>query len=218
MIKIRHIPSVVSVLAQLMLFNTAIAVDKDQASERSAGLQQLVAYLTGSFSSARQAVKDSSFTDFRLEVIPIWLERKDAIWLYVEQASAAKLDRPYRQRIYRLSEQRDGQFVSEIYSLPDSARFAGAYRLLFLFDSLYPEQLDLRDGCSVTLRKTCDTLFVGQTTGTGCASDLRGAQYGTSEVTLGPSEMVSWDRGFDSAEKQVWGAMMSGFRFQRVKR
>lgn len=61
-----------------------------------------------------------------------------------------------------------------------------------------------------------DGSFVGRTEGNGCASELRGAAYATSEITLTASEMVSWDRGFNSAGKQVWGAPTGGYRFKRL--
>ena len=194
------------------------AVDKDAATSKSQGLSQLAEYLIGSFSSEEQSKADTQFFDIRLEIIPIWTDRKDAIWIYVEQASASALSKPYRQRIYRLTEQREGQFVSEVYTLPEPEKFAGAFKDAGKFSQLTPDQLSLRTGCSVSLRQASDTLFTGQTTGTGCGSDLRGASYATSEVSLSPFGMVSWDRGYDATGKQVWGAKSGGYSFKRVKR
>ena len=48
-----------------------------------------------------------------------------------------------------------------------------------------------------------------------CASDLRGAAYATSEVTITPQFVLSWDRGFDNTGKQVWGATEGPYVFLR---
>ncbi len=202
----------------LFAVGPAKAVDKDAATNKSQGLTLLAEYLVGSFSSEDQAKADTQFFDIRLEIVPIWNERKDAIWLYVEQASASSLSKPYRQRVYRLTEQREGQFLSDVYTLPEPEKFAGGFKDSSRFAQLAPDQLTLRTGCGVSLRKVNDTLFTGQTTGTGCSSELRGASYATSEVSLSPSGMVSWDRGYDASGKQVWGAKTSGYSFKRVSR
>ena len=54
------------------------------------------------------------------------------------------------------------------------------------------------------------------TRGNGCASERSGAAYATAEVRLEPGRMASWDRGFDAAGKQVWGATTGAYVF--VKR
>lgn len=53
----------------------------------------------------------------------------------------------------------------------------------------------------------------GATTGDGCGSALRGAAYATSEVVLTPDTLRSWDRGYDKAGKQVWGAVKGPYVF-----
>jgi CpeT protein len=48
-----------------------------------------------------------------------------------------------------------------------------------------------------------------------CPSNLRGATYATSEVVVQHDKMISWDRGFDSRDKQVWGAEKGGYIFMK---
>ena len=84
--------------------------------------------LTGSFSSQQQAAADPEFRDIRLHIVPIWTHRPDGPWLYVEQAAAEALDKPYRQRVYRLSQTGNDTFRSDVYLLPEPALgFAGAF-------------------------------------------------------------------------------------------
>lgn len=179
----------------------------------------LTPVLVGSFSSAAQAAADPEhYFDIRLHAVEIWQARGDGPWLYVEQAAATALDKPYRQRIYRLSRTDSEGWRSDVFTLADPLRFAGWWRTPERFDrALSPSKLEPRDGCSIELRYDWNTdAFVGGTSGTGCASDLRGAAYATSEVELFPDRLLTWDRGFDAAGHQVWGATLGPYRFDRV--
>jgi len=177
----------------------------------------LAAWLCGSFSSAAQHQADpENFFDIRLHMMPIWPARTDGPWIYVEQAAAEKLDQPYRQRVYRLAPRSDGAIESVVHELPgDALRFAGAWRDPSLLDQLTPEQLIPREGCSLILRRTAAECFTGSTVGRTCISTLRGAAYATSEATVTPFELITWDRGYDAEGRQVWGATKGGYVFRR---
>jgi hypothetical protein len=43
-----------------------------------------------------------------------------------------------------------------------------------------------------------------------------GAVYATSEVTVTPEALISWDRGFGAAGEQVWGAVTGGYVFKKL--
>lgn len=89
------------------------------AAEGSEGhLAELSAYMTGVFSSAEQAAADGDFRNVRLVMVPIWRERADGPWLYVEQAMAEALERPYRQRVYQLRPAGQDTVDSVVYTLP----------------------------------------------------------------------------------------------------
>jgi hypothetical protein len=182
----------------------------------TAPLAELASWMTGSFSSEAQAAADpDGYFDIRLFMQPVWEERTDGPWLYVEQAAASALERPYRQRMYRLVEGEDGLRV-DIYELPgDPLRFAGAWREAALLDGVAVEDLAPRSGCSVYLRRS-GAGYEGSTLGEGCSSSLRGASYTTSFVTLTETSLTSWDRGFDASGEQVWGATEGPYRFLRV--
>lgn len=184
--------------------------------EREAQLSLLVDWMSGSFDSKAQAAADpENYLDIRLEMRPIWPDRKDGRWLYVEQAAASSLERPYRQRVYRVSAGADGTFRSEVYELPgDPLKVAGAWKDLSKLAGLTPEQLTLKEGCTIILRNEGD-VFVGSTQGTGCVSTRSGAKYATSEVRIAETEMRTWDRGFDAAGKQVWGAEKGPYVFKK---
>ena len=178
-------------------------------------LGRLRDYLTGSFSSADQAAADSNFSDIRLEMAPVWENRTDGYWIYVEQASAGNLSKPYRQRIYRLTQENDSTFLSTVYTMPDPLRFAGAFKNKDLLQSLSPDSLTERDGCAVVLTRYSGDMFVGSTAGLNCDSDLRNAAYATSIVIVSKDQIYSWDRGYDINGNQVWGAEKGGYIFKK---
>lgn len=178
------------------------------------GVDRLATWLSGSFSSAAQAARDSSYYDVRLHVIPIWTTRTDGPWLYVEQAMGAQLDKPYRQRVYQLRALDDGRLESRVFELPQPEAAVGAWRSAAAFPLADPQSLLPREGCDVVLRDEGER-FVGSTNGKDCTSNLRGASYATSEVTLDANAIHSWDRGYDSAGQQVWGATAGAYEFVR---
>lgn len=185
-------------------------------------LDELVAWMSGSFSSAAQSARtagapeDQLYFDVRLHMTPIWTERTDGRWLYVEQALASRLDRPYRQRVYRVRAE-DGGFASDVFLLPGTPEevlaVAGGWRDPARLAGLTPERLVPRDGCSIHLVKRADGVFAGSTTGNLCPSDRQGAAYATSRVEIRADLLTSWDQGFDASGKQVWGATAGPYEF-----
>jgi hypothetical protein len=186
------------------------------AQHQSAHLGELARCLTGSFSSAEQARLDTSYFDIRLHVVPVWPLRTDGFWLYVEQAMAGREQKPYRQRVYHLTQTGDSTFQSAVFLLPGPERFIGAWKTGAPLGALTPDSLVPRTGCAILLRRTGPFRFAGSTDGRLCPSELRGAAHATSEAVIAESVMVSWDRGFDAAGNQVWGAAAGGYVFKKL--
>lgn len=195
-----------------------VALGLAAGAAHESDLSVAVALMTGSFSSAGQAAADTNYFDIRLEIVPIWTTRAGGHWLYVEQAAAGYLDRPYRQRVYHVTASEAGEIVSDVYTIPEPLRFAGAWSDEAPLAALSPDSLELREGCAVVLRRTEHGVFEGGTVGKACASSLRGAAYATSGVELAPGRLVSWDRGFDADGNRVWGAEAGPYVFERITR
>ena len=186
------------------------------AAHKSTG-EAAAALMQGHFSSEEQSQTSRAFFDIRLHMTRIWPGATDGVWLYVEQAMRSAQDKPYRQRVYRVVGLADGRARSDIYMLPGEAiTFAGAWKDVNRFDGMKPTDLSIKDGCSVFLLPSGDGKYEGSTQGHECKSNLQGATYTTSEVKLDGEGMRSWDRGFDSGGKQVWGAVEGPYIFKRV--
>jgi hypothetical protein len=208
--KITIMPSII-----IIVLLTACS-SEDKAPRTQDDLLRLVSYMTGSFSSQEQAASDSNFYDIRLEMVRIWEERTDGVWLYVEQAAARMLDKPYRQRIYRLTQVDDSTFRSDVFTMRNPLRYAGQWKKAKPMTTVMPDSLGERQGCSIILKKEGDSAFVGGTAGKECASMLAGAKYATSEVRITATELYSWDRGYDAEDKQVWGSTAGAYIFKKI--
>lgn len=179
-------------------------------------LKTLSQWMQGGFDSQKQSLKDEDFFNIHLYMKQIWTTREDGIWLYVEQAAEGYLDKPYRQRVYHLTQLADGRFSSEVFSFDDAKNYAGDWKKKQPLAALSPEQLKVREGCAVFLQwDEKSRSYTGSTDAKKCGSKLRGASYATSKVTVFEDRIESWDQGYDADDKQVWGAVKSGYVFDR---
>jgi hypothetical protein len=174
--------------------------------------------MSGNFSSELQSKQDSDFFDIRLRMVPIWEPSEKEFFLYVEQARADMLNKPYRQRIYRVVKEDENHFTSYIYMAPNQDLLIAKEGNDPVFKTFTSDSLKIKDGCEVHLTyNPKNNSFAGATNEGTCPSDRQGAKYATSKVELNNSQLYSWDQGWDENHKQVWGATKSGYLFLRVK-
>ncbi len=194
----------------MSLFNLT---KKDENDE---DLKLLANWMAGVFTNQDQARQIQSYAYVSMYVIPIWKDRKDGYWFYLEQAMADQLNQPYRQRVYHLNRVNKDLMENKIYALLEPEHYVRAYEKLEVLADLLPDAIALRPGCSVILRRLNPESFAGSTLGEGCPSELRGAMYTTSQFVINARQMISWDGGYDRGGKQVWGATMGGYVFSKV--
>lgn len=183
----------------------AEVVEKDLAVE-------LERYLTGRFDSVTQAKADLTYFEIQLQTCKVDAPALGAHVLYIEQARMDTLSAPYRQRLYVIEKKGAGA-VSRVFELVSPTKAKGLCKdpSKITFE---PTMVTERAGCAVVVNWEADH-FVGGTNGKDCPSDLSGATYATSEVTIDAAGMKSWDRGFDDAGVQKWGATKGAYVFER---
>jgi hypothetical protein len=201
-----------AIIFSFLFLAACSSVKKSTVTNSDKELNQLEQLLSGSFSSELQSKEDTSYFNISLVMLPIWTNRTDGKWMYVEQAMATKLDKPYRQRVYHLQHPGENTFTSDIYTIKNALSYAGLQNDKTKLQKLFIDSIELKDGCTVTLLKNND-VYAGGTDGRSCPSDLRGAKYASSKITLKKGELISWDQGFDANDKQVWGATKGGYIF-----
>jgi hypothetical protein len=173
--------------------------------------------MIGSFDSSEQAAADSSYYPISLHMVQIWKDHEGAEYLYVEQSVSSMPEKPYRQRVYKITKETNGNFISEVYVLPYDSVFIGKWKEPDFFDHYGPENLSLREGCAVHLKRTSSQHYIGGTKDKGCVSTMRGASYATSQVEIFQNAISSWDQGFNDQDEQVWGAEKGPYIFKRIK-
>jgi hypothetical protein len=204
------------VLIVLLVLVTGCKNVENQNTE-SAGdeeLEELFSLMQGSFNSEKQAKADSAYYNISLHMYPIWKEK--GRFLYVEQALASMQEKPYRQRVYEVKRLNDSIFTSAVYTIDNDSIWAGKWKTPKAFDSLSPDDIILKDGCEVLLRRLKENHFKGKTGQSTCASSLRGASFARSEVEIYKDKIISWDRGFDHEGNYVWGAEKGGYIFEKI--
>ncbi len=179
-------------------------------------LEDYVGLQVGSFSSEAQAKQDARYDAITWHVSEIWDDDDPTErWLYSE-SWMAQAPAPYMQRVTRLRVGADGTISARRYTMPEAARFVGAWRDSARLAGLKPGELTELTGCDIVIVRAGSGRFEGSTTGSGCRNNYKGASYAISQSMLTAQEMVNWDRGFTAAGELVWGPAVGGYRFRRV--
>jgi len=178
---------------------------------------EVAALLTGRFDSSAQAARDRQYFPVQLHACPVTLPALGEQVVYVEQAMLSSVDAPYRQRLYVVSGDAS-EVVSAVFQLDAPEQvigvcdFSEADRNRVLSNQ-YASQLP---GCAVVLQADTDG-WSGGTVEDACKNDYAGATWASSEVRLTSTAIESWDRGYNDAGTQVWGATAGGYIFDRVE-
>lgn len=202
----------ISILSVFVVFSFSAHAQKKVTSK---DLDKVFQWMSGRFSSETQSKSDTDFFSISLQMRPVWKQSATEKWLYVEQAMATDLKKPYRQRVYHLTLSGDSAILSTVYEIPGPARFVGGVQNPEMLKVLTKDSLISRQGCAITLKKINDETFAGSTPGKECLSSLRKAKYATSKVQVTATGIESWDQGWDEKDVQVWGAKKGGYIFEK---
>jgi hypothetical protein len=186
-----------------------------------ATLDQLAGWMEGSFSNHQQAGLHPEFPETLLHIVRIWPTIEEGAWFYFEEIPTAS-GAPIRQQIRHITQIAPGTFAFEVYSLPENAAtWTGAWAEPARFAELKIDQLDNRDGCTLTLTSSADGAYDGSTDGTSCKSELSGAAYATTRVRIDAQGLAVWEKCFDEHGKPVGNSGVSSargpLRFERLE-
>ena len=172
-----------------------------------ASMSLMVRFLTGTFETIAQEPGLGDSTPQTLRAAPFWPERRAAgeYWLYAEYALRGAEAAPFRQRIYRFTEN-NGVITGQLFDLPgEPARFAGEWRKPAPFASFGPADLRERAGCRVRFLAQMDVIFNGGSEGTSCPSQYAGAHHDHLEFFLTSSTLRTLEVGRDPAGRNDAG-------------
>ena len=200
----------------LVLAIFSCKTDKPSSEEQTTSnhLSELFTLMQGSYNSETQSQVDSTYYNISLHMYPIWKDKGN--FLYVEQALNSKQDKPYRQRIYEVTQLNDSVYSSAIYTIEHDSLWIGKWKTPEAFDALSMNDVSKKEGCEVLLQRLEPNLYQGETGEKTCESTLYGASYATSEVEIMEDKIISWDRGFDDKGDHIWGAEKGGYIFIKL--
>ncbi|WP_455169316.1 chromophore lyase CpcT/CpeT [Aegicerativicinus sediminis] len=177
-------------------------------------IAELYLMMQGSYSSLNQAAEDSTYHHMVMNVCPIWEGKGN--YLYAEVAHNDSINRPIKQRIFKLSRVNDSVYVNSIFSLKDEAFWSNKWAMPKEFSKLKQEDLTEVSGCHITLKRIRPTYYQGKTEEMGCYDNLNGAMVSISELEVFDDKIITWDKGYNENGEQVWGSIHGGYIFDRV--
>ena len=100
-----------------------------------------------SVSSVNKALENPAYFDVSLTACAVSVDGIDTPTLYIEQALSDKLNEPYRQRIYVLSQIDENNVKSEIYELDNPDAYIGTCSEDEIRNVAFGS-ITLKDGCA----------------------------------------------------------------------
>lgn len=179
-------------------------------------LDTLARWLGGSYSSEKHARVDSTYENYDLHIARMWNDRRDGIWLMVEQAKVESPDTPVLQQVYRLWRVEDNMMEIEVYRWKNPQSVVGAWRDVAQVAGLSPGDLSKRRGCELYLQRD-EVKYFGATHGTACPGGAAGVSYTTVDVQFAERGITIWERGFSPRGDQVAGPLKGPYYFLRQK-
>lgn len=197
-------------------------------------LSTLATYLAGEFENQAQAAADPAwYVHLRLWQRPVLsLSTEQVYTLFLEQASVASGQPPYRQRILQLTEapeQALGQLRGQYFALADPLRFRGGGRDPAVLDDLSADDLVRLSNSEAVIQyqgpdQHQDYQFQaalpdGQLCSFEYANQRKYVYLGFDIApNQGTIELLTYDKGVDpSTGKGLWGALFGPFQMIKQK-
>lgn len=182
----------------------------------STPLARLLGLLSAGFSNQHQAFENPPlYAHILVTFRP--LPQLQPGSLLLEQSYAINPAAPYRIRVLRAEQQREGLIIHN-QALHDDQRFWGAVDDASKRNLISAADLRPLEGCAYVVRET-PTGFIGEVEpGCRCLVERKGAtSYLVSSFELSASGMRTIDRGHDpTTHEQLWGSLAGPFAFERT--
>ncbi|MGF1523925.1 MAG: CpcT/CpeT family chromophore lyase [Leptolyngbyaceae cyanobacterium] len=198
--------------------------------DRTRQLNQLGQHLAGVFQNRQQALENpAQYVHLRLWICPVALFTEDSHTFFMEQASAAFAQPPYRQRLLRvryLSE----SLTAEYYAFKKPQAFQGAAQATEKLTHLTEADLQSLSGSRLQITShVCSDAKIfkaRQNPGELCQFTIDGQ---TKYVELGfdvvvptranqkPARFLMYDKGINRKDgKPIWGALQGPFQLEKI--
>lgn len=179
---------------------------------KSENTQLLTQWLSGTHSSTNDEIQGRGVS-IDLDIFPIWQDRPDGEWLYMESRVAGSSNKPFRQRILQLVATPNNLIRLYSYSIPRASDFAGAYSAPQILTSLTQSQLSISNSCELLIEFKVSGTFVGETDPNTCMLSNHNTSIITATFTVSPLNMTFLDGGYDKFGNLVPGRLDAPVNF-----
>ena len=190
------------------------------APQASSDLKTLCQWMAGDFSNRKQSDdRPTDFAHIHIFFRPLPFEFFNTIGFYSEQVYDYDLWSPYRQGIHRVVDQGD-HILIENFGMNDPVLYAGAARDSNILNSIKPDIIKSRQGCSMIFRRGDGDSFIGGVEpGNACIIPRDGVMtYLVSDVEVTESTWLSLDRGFHpESHEHLWGSKLGPLKFEKIQ-
>jgi hypothetical protein len=100
--------------------------------------------------------------------------------------------------------------LQRIYYIKDESRFS-----YLNSKSITEADIYLKDGCDIWIRIDDDGNYNGNTDGKNCVATFRGSSYVTTDFWVYKKKVLSWERGWDLNDNQMWGSTKGYYIFKK---
>ncbi|EDM68285.1 MAG: chromophore lyase CpcT/CpeT [Moritella sp.] len=199
-------------IVALMCLFSSFAYAAVFKSENTALLKQ---WLVGVHRSTNDVIQGRE-VNIGLQVLPIWQDRLDGEWLYVEGRIIGSSRKPFRQRILQLVATPNGLIRLYSYSIPRASDFSGAYYAPQVLASLTQSQLSISNNCELLIELKVTNTFVGETDTDSCMMKT-GIPFMTSFFAVSAVNISFLDGGYDQFGQLVSGRFDVPVTFLKIE-
>ena len=164
-----------------------------------------MSYLPGTYESIEQE-KGGPGPGTRMRIVPIWVERtsQGEYWFYVEHTKIESDTKPFRQRIYRFTND-NRKFSGDVFALPGDAReFVGEWKKAKPFASYSASDVREYEGCRLAIGHMM-TMWWARTEGKACRAETPGAGHEATEMFVSTAGMKNGHQAYDPDGRLIAG-------------
>lgn len=202
-VRLQGVILILRFIVALMCLFSSFAYSAVFKSENTALLKQ---WLVGVHRSTNDVIHGRK-VNIDLQVLPIWQDRIDGEWLYIESRIVNSPNKPFLQRIMQLVATPNGLIRLYSYSIPRASDFAGAYYNPPLLTSLTQSQLSIRNNCELLIDFKVTGTFVGATKTGSCLSSYNSSPLMSTFFAVSAENISFLDSGYNESGVIVPGRL-----------
>lgn len=194
------------------------ASSKAQSSNRNTLLETFSRWFAGDFNTvtSKGFVDTSSYAlNLHHLVLKSWKSDDSTLWVYEEINFVNHNDQVFRQLVWSLKADPEGNIIANQYLLQKGWLFTGAWKSADRLRQLSSEYLASSPFCELVFTRVNKFYFKGSSLKNGCPNNYKNAVFFSDVFNLTQLQLDFWDRGWDASGKLVWGSAKEGIHFIR---